>query len=111
MLSLAEGKKLLAFSVILPCEDTGKRFAQYVPYLLVKMMLMMMPFLFYHLLGSINATILTKAASSNNIENTIETKFEYILVLQYDCKVQIMYHEFECILAHTFEFQVKVIIH
>ena len=69
--------------MILSCEDTGKSCAQYVPYLLGKTKLMMMPFLFYHLLDSINATILTKAACSNNIENTVETKFECVLVMKF----------------------------
>lgn len=41
-------------------------------------MLMIMPFLFRHILNSKNATVLAKAASSNNIENTVETNIERV---------------------------------
>lgn len=45
-------------------------------------MLMTRPILFYNLLDSINATVLTKVACSNNTENGVETKFECILAMK-----------------------------
>lgn len=45
-------------------------------------MLMARAILFYNLLDSINATILTKAACSNDIENRVEIKFECILAMK-----------------------------
>lgn len=61
------------FYVNLLREDTGKSCEQYIPYLLGQTMLMTRSILFYNLLDSINASILTKAACSN-IENRAEKK-------------------------------------
>lgn len=79
MFSLAKGKIACIFCDLM----WGKSYEQYVPYWLGQTMLMTRSTLFYNLLDSINATILTKAASSNNTENRSETKFECILPLKW----------------------------
>lgn len=79
MFSLAKGKIACIFCDLM----WGKSYEQYVPYWLGQTMVMARSILFYNLLDSINAAILTKAACSNNTENRVETKFECILPMKW----------------------------